>query len=66
MPAAARGASIPDGTGMRCRRKKKSYPDPPRRILIDEAVREGRGECGQASNCLSAGRCRRSARRTGA
>ncbi len=37
----------------RRRRKKKAYPDPPQRIFINEAVCEGCGDCGQASNCLS-------------
>ncbi|MBV8500984.1 MAG: indolepyruvate ferredoxin oxidoreductase family protein [Paucibacter sp.] len=37
----------------RRRRKKKEFPDPPRRIFINEAVCEGCGDCGQASNCLS-------------
>jgi len=37
----------------RRRRKKKEFPDPPRRIFINESVCEGCGDCGQASNCLS-------------
>ena len=37
----------------RRRRKKKEYPDPPQRVFINEAVCEGCGDCGQASNCLS-------------
>ncbi|RVT88772.1 indolepyruvate ferredoxin oxidoreductase family protein [Inhella crocodyli] len=37
----------------RRRRKKKEFPDPPRRIFINEQVCEGCGDCGQASNCLS-------------
>jgi indolepyruvate ferredoxin oxidoreductase len=37
----------------RRRRKKKEAPDPPQRIFINEAVCEGCGDCGQASNCLS-------------
>ncbi|MFO1338787.1 MAG: thiamine pyrophosphate-dependent enzyme [Burkholderiaceae bacterium] len=35
------------------RRKKKEFPDPPRRVFINQAVCEGCGDCGQASNCLS-------------
>ena len=37
----------------RRRRKKKEYPDPPRRIFINEQVCEGCGDCGEQSNCLS-------------
>jgi indolepyruvate ferredoxin oxidoreductase len=37
----------------RRRRKKSEFPDPPRRVFINEAVCEGCGDCGQASNCLS-------------
>ncbi|MGM9487063.1 indolepyruvate ferredoxin oxidoreductase family protein, partial [Ideonella sp. YS5] len=37
----------------RRRRKKKEFPDPPRRVFINQAVCEGCGDCGQASNCLS-------------
>jgi indolepyruvate ferredoxin oxidoreductase len=37
----------------RRRRKKKEFPDPPKRIFINEAVCEGCGDCGEASNCLS-------------
>jgi len=37
----------------RRRRKKKEFPDPPKRIFINEAVCEGCGDCGQASNCMS-------------
>ncbi|MCH7343225.1 indolepyruvate ferredoxin oxidoreductase family protein [Pelomonas sp. CA6] len=37
----------------RRRRKKGEFPDPPKRLFINEAVCEGCGDCGQASNCLS-------------
>jgi indolepyruvate ferredoxin oxidoreductase len=37
----------------RRRRKKKEFYDPPKRIFINQAVCEGCGDCGQASNCLS-------------
>jgi indolepyruvate ferredoxin oxidoreductase len=37
----------------RRRRKKNAYPDPPRRVFINEQVCEGCGDCGQQSNCLS-------------
>jgi indolepyruvate ferredoxin oxidoreductase len=37
----------------RRRRKKKEFADPPKRIFINEAVCEGCGDCGVASNCLS-------------
>ncbi len=37
----------------RRRRKKGEFPDPDRRIFINESVCEGCGDCGQASNCLS-------------
>jgi indolepyruvate ferredoxin oxidoreductase len=41
------------------RRRKKvvdgvpAFPDPPRRVFINERVCEGCGDCGRASNCLS-------------
>ncbi|HVL59395.1 MAG TPA: indolepyruvate ferredoxin oxidoreductase family protein [Burkholderiaceae bacterium] len=37
----------------RRRRKKNEYPDPPRRMFINEQVCEGCGDCGVQSNCLS-------------
>ncbi|HVE09567.1 MAG TPA: indolepyruvate ferredoxin oxidoreductase family protein, partial [Paraburkholderia sp.] len=37
----------------RRRRKKGEYPDPDKRLFINEAVCEGCGDCGVQSNCLS-------------
>ncbi len=37
----------------RRRRKKGEYPDLPKRLLINEAVCEGCGDCGVQSNCTS-------------
>ena len=37
----------------RRRRKRGTFPDPDRRIFINEAVCEGCGDCGKASNCVS-------------
>ncbi|MBT6363959.1 MAG: indolepyruvate ferredoxin oxidoreductase family protein [Rhodospirillaceae bacterium] len=37
----------------RRRRKRGEFPDPPRRVFINEAVCEGCGDCGRASNCVS-------------
>ena len=37
----------------RRRRKRGLYPDPPRRPFINDAVCEGCGDCGVASNCVS-------------
>ncbi len=37
----------------RRRRKRGLYPDPARRVFINQAVCEGCGDCGLASNCLS-------------
>ena len=37
----------------RRRRKRGLYPDPPKRVFINEAVCEGCGDCSAVSNCLS-------------
>jgi indolepyruvate ferredoxin oxidoreductase len=37
----------------RRRRKRNAYPDPARRVVINEAVCEGCGDCSDKSNCLS-------------
>ncbi|MGF1592703.1 MAG: indolepyruvate ferredoxin oxidoreductase family protein [Kiloniellaceae bacterium] len=37
----------------RRRRKRGRYPDPPRRVYINEAVCEGCGDCSVQSNCVS-------------
>jgi indolepyruvate ferredoxin oxidoreductase len=37
----------------RRRRKRNSYPDPARRVVINELVCEGCGDCSVKSNCLS-------------
>jgi indolepyruvate ferredoxin oxidoreductase len=37
----------------RRRRKRGTFPDPPRRAFINAEVCEGCGDCSQASNCLS-------------
>ena len=37
----------------RRRRKRGTYPDPARRVFINEAVCEGCGDCGVQSNCMS-------------
>jgi indolepyruvate ferredoxin oxidoreductase len=37
----------------RRRRKKGEFPDPARRMVINEAVCEGCGDCGIQSNCVS-------------
>jgi indolepyruvate ferredoxin oxidoreductase len=37
----------------RRRRKRGTYPDPDRRVVINELVCEGCGDCGVKSNCVS-------------
>ncbi len=37
----------------RRRRKRGLYPDPPKRVVINELVCEGCGDCGVQSNCMS-------------
>ncbi|HEX2530154.1 MAG TPA: indolepyruvate ferredoxin oxidoreductase family protein, partial [Burkholderiaceae bacterium] len=37
----------------RRRRKRNEYPDPAKRVVINEAVCEGCGDCNVQSNCLS-------------
>jgi indolepyruvate ferredoxin oxidoreductase len=37
----------------RRRRKRNLYPDPDRRVFINEAVCEGCGDCGVKSNCVA-------------
>lgn len=37
----------------RRRRKRGTYPDPAKRVVINELVCEGCGDCGVASNCMS-------------
>jgi indolepyruvate ferredoxin oxidoreductase len=37
----------------RRRRKRNEYPDPAKRVVINEAVCEGCGDCSVQSNCLS-------------
>ncbi|MDQ2634543.1 MAG: indolepyruvate ferredoxin oxidoreductase family protein, partial [Pseudomonadota bacterium] len=37
----------------RRRRKRGSFPDPDRRVIINELVCEGCGDCGVKSNCVS-------------
>jgi indolepyruvate ferredoxin oxidoreductase len=37
----------------RRRRKRGLYPDPPKRVFINDLVCEGGGDCSQASNCVS-------------
>ncbi|CAB3762162.1 indolepyruvate ferredoxin oxidoreductase family protein [Paraburkholderia solisilvae] len=40
-------------TEKRRRRKRDAYPDPAKRVVINEAVCEGCGDCSVQSNCLS-------------
>ena len=37
----------------RRRRKRGQFPDPPKRVFINELVCEGCGDCSRTSNCLS-------------
>ena len=37
----------------RRRRKRRNYPDPDKRVFINELVCEGCGDCGVTSNCVS-------------
>ncbi|MDH6281077.1 indolepyruvate ferredoxin oxidoreductase family protein [Prescottella agglutinans] len=40
-------------TELRRKRKRGLAPEPPQRVVINERVCEGCGDCGQQSNCLS-------------
>jgi indolepyruvate ferredoxin oxidoreductase len=56
-------AEVPGATAMiydqtcaaekRRRRKRNEYPDPDKRVIINELVCEGCGDCGVQSNCVS-------------
>ncbi len=37
----------------RRRRKRGLYPDPPKRVFVNDAVCEGCGDCSEKSNCVS-------------
>ena len=37
----------------RRRRKRKTFPDPPKRVFINQDVCEGCGDCSKKSNCVS-------------
>jgi indolepyruvate ferredoxin oxidoreductase len=37
----------------RRRRKRGLYPDPPKRVFINDLVCEGCGDCSEKSNCVS-------------
>ena len=39
----------------RRRRKRGKFPDPPKRVFINDAVCEGCGDCNNASNCVAVG-----------
>ncbi len=41
------------GSEKRRRRKRNEYPDPKKRVVINDLVCEGCGDCGVVSNCVS-------------